>query len=105
MKGDPTYAVLCHCTDCQKATGSAFGANLFFKDAVRLVSGSAFSALLSGFQNVTIRDNQEQLRWFQDGDTPHQPRLLHVRIQDVHSPNHFTGERRAHYTRCIWSGG
>ncbi|TFK99968.1 Mss4-like protein [Pterulicium gracile] len=33
MKGDPTFAVLCHCTDCQKATGSAFGANLFFKDA------------------------------------------------------------------------
>ncbi|NBB60265.1 aldehyde-activating protein [Pseudomonas sp. ODNR1LW] len=32
LKGEPQVAVVCHCTHCQKASGSAFSVNLLVKE-------------------------------------------------------------------------
>ncbi len=40
-EGEPTLVALCHCRDCQRRTGSAFGVVAFFdRDRVR-ISGEA----------------------------------------------------------------
>ena len=40
-EGDPVRAFICHCTDCQRFTGSAFSPELFFpKESFRLLSGT-----------------------------------------------------------------
>ncbi|KAF1913617.1 DUF636 domain protein [Ampelomyces quisqualis] len=31
IRGEPTIAVMCHCSNCKKTSGSAFQANLLFK--------------------------------------------------------------------------
>ena len=35
MAGDPFHHIICHCSNCKKASGSAFMANIFFKKDVR----------------------------------------------------------------------
>jgi hypothetical protein len=37
VAGEPTLSGVCHCTECQRRTGSAFGVGTYFpKEAVRL---------------------------------------------------------------------
>lgn len=33
IKGEPTISMACNCTNCQRRTGSAFGAITYFKDS------------------------------------------------------------------------
>lgn len=40
VKGDPVRALACHCTACQRRTGSAFGISAYFReDDVEILSG------------------------------------------------------------------
>ncbi len=40
-QGEPLRAFICHCTDCQRFTGSVFSAELVFpKESFRILSGS-----------------------------------------------------------------
>lgn len=39
-RGEPALVALCHCSACQKRTGSAFGVAAFFARETVLVSGS-----------------------------------------------------------------
>ncbi|KAJ3784536.1 Mss4-like protein [Lentinula aff. detonsa] len=52
IKGDPFHYLVCHCKNCQKASGSAFMMNIWFKEeAFKLISG------------------QDALKSYQDTDT------------------------------------
>ncbi|KAJ3823975.1 Mss4-like protein [Lentinula raphanica] len=40
VKGDPVHYLVCHCKNCQKASGSAFMMNIWFKDeSFKLLTG------------------------------------------------------------------
>ena len=40
VKGDPIMVVVCHCTDCQRHSGSAFGMSMIVpREAFRLLRG------------------------------------------------------------------
>jgi hypothetical protein len=48
--GEPAVAAVCHCRECQRGTGSAFGANAYFrKEEVRT----------EGASRVYVRDGEE----------------------------------------------
>ncbi len=41
-QAEPVVSFICHCTDCQKFTGSVFAADLFFpRESFRILSGTA----------------------------------------------------------------
>ena len=41
VRGEPTAALVCHCTFCQRRTGSAFAITVYFDEAnVEIVSGN-----------------------------------------------------------------
>jgi len=41
IQAEPTVSFICHCTDCQKFTGSVFAADLFFpRESFRILSGA-----------------------------------------------------------------
>lgn len=55
VEGEPALNAICHCRNCKRRTGSAFGWSSYFADAqVRRKSGK--------FELYRIRD--EQQRWF-----------------------------------------
>ena len=40
-RAEPVVSFICHCTDCQKFTGSVFAADLFFpRESFRILSGA-----------------------------------------------------------------
>ena len=42
VKGEPKTVVACHCTQCQKRTGSAFGVSVYFSnEQVKAITGSS----------------------------------------------------------------
>ncbi|KAJ3895346.1 Mss4-like protein [Lentinula edodes] len=52
IKGDPFHYLVCHCKNCQKASGSAFMTNVWFKN-----------------EAFTLNAGQDALKFFQDTDT------------------------------------
>ncbi|KAJ8094051.1 hypothetical protein PM082_009941 [Marasmius tenuissimus] len=52
IEGDPFTFVACHCTNCKKASGSAFLFNLFFSE-----------------KNVTIKEGSDLVKCYNDSDT------------------------------------
>ncbi len=59
--GDPTKVLVCHCKQCQRRTGSAFGVGCYFpKKKVKVVQGS-----LSSFQR-----SSDSGRWFKSQFCP-----------------------------------
>ncbi|KAG7086273.1 hypothetical protein E1B28_002238 [Marasmius oreades] len=52
ITGDPFTFVVCHCQNCQKASGTAFLSNMFFKD-----------------KNVLITEGSDLIKRYDDSNT------------------------------------
>ncbi|KIK62128.1 hypothetical protein GYMLUDRAFT_42124 [Collybiopsis luxurians FD-317 M1] len=52
VKGEPVHYLLCHCKNCQKASGGGFMMNVWFKD-----------------ENFTIKAGKELIKVFYDPNT------------------------------------
>jgi hypothetical protein len=50
VSGEPTLVAVCHCVDCQRRTGSAFGSNAYFEKSNTRIEGPS---------KVFIREGQE----------------------------------------------
>jgi hypothetical protein len=60
LSSGPRFQAVCHCTDCKRRTGSAFGISLYFaRDAVTEVAGET---AVYAFRHRT--QDQEQERHF-----------------------------------------
>ncbi|THU92979.1 DUF636 domain-containing protein [Dendrothele bispora CBS 962.96] len=47
VKGDPFLYILCHCSNCKKASGSAFLANAWFKEEdINIISSEALGTYM-----------------------------------------------------------
>src|SRR5262249_15392886 len=56
-EGEPDVVVLCHCVECQRRTGSAFGVSAFFaSQAVRISgAGAIYERLSDAGRKLTFR--------------------------------------------------
>ena len=60
IEGEPQLHGLCHCSDCKKRTGSAFGISAYFSsDAIKNVTGQSNCYTL-----LNREQNHEQKRYF-----------------------------------------
>jgi hypothetical protein len=57
VEGEPTINGICHCRNCKKRTGSAFGWSAYFADAQILRKAGNFKAYVIGGEKA-------QQRWF-----------------------------------------
>lgn len=49
VEGDPVIHAVCHCNNCKRRTGSAFGISAYFKDAqIRGTSGETATYRIAG---------------------------------------------------------
>ena len=51
-RGEPEFAIVCHCSACQKRTGSPFGYGLYWRDEAVVITGETKS-----FTRDTLRGN------------------------------------------------
>ena len=49
--GEPNFVVACHCTECQRRTGSPFGVGAYFPKTQVTVSGA---------EKIHVRDGQDR---------------------------------------------
>jgi hypothetical protein len=52
---DPAFIVACHCTGCQRRTGSAFGVSAYFKQDDVKTDGSSSTYVREGWQGRKLR--------------------------------------------------
>jgi hypothetical protein len=57
VTGEPVVGGVCHCTDCKRRTGSAFGWQVYFRDEDVLAKTGSMTAYAVG-------DPPRQERWF-----------------------------------------
>lgn len=53
--GEPLLVSLCHCLDCQRRTGSAFGIAAFYRRAVVTIEGEASTCTRRGDSGFALR--------------------------------------------------
>ena len=58
VSGEPAYHAVCHCTDCKRRTGSAFGVSFYFKPAQ--VVRQAGTTSIYAFHNQRQDNDQER---------------------------------------------
>jgi len=54
-QGDPAVVVVCHCTECQRRTGSVFGVSAWFHNDKVQSNGTSKSYIRTARENRTIR--------------------------------------------------
>jgi hypothetical protein len=100
-RGEPLRVSLCHCTDCQRRTGSAFGVAAFFeRAAVTVQSGAAKS-----FSRDSISGKPVHFHFCPDcGSTVYweperQPALIGVAVGSFADPG-FAAPAQSVFTDC-----
>ena len=58
VSGEPAYHVVCHCTDCKRRTGSAFGLSQYYRPAQ--VVEQAGTTNIYAFHNQRRGNDQER---------------------------------------------
>jgi hypothetical protein len=56
VEGDPDFVAMCHCTDCQKRTGSPFGSGAFYPRTRVTMTGNYRNFSRRGDSGSTIKN-------------------------------------------------